>query len=221
MGVHGQVGNTAKLLYTNSRDGLLHVAYQVNGKTVVLRIKIEDVLHCFGSMSQEMYNSSRTAIIDSCSGMKVRFLLTKTKALEIGDDVRNMDAKGKAVAAVTAASGAVAGGAGGGAAGLIAGGGAGVGCGLLLAPFTLGLSIPAGAAVGAGTGLCLGTAAGGSAGFVAGGAAGYSAHKHQHEIGNGINGAVSKLKAYKSMAAASTNKLCAKVIGHTGGTTFP
>merc|ERR1712054_166437 len=114
------------------------------------------------------------------------------------------------VTAASAAGGAIALGTSGGAAGLVAGSGVGV----VLAPFTFGLSIPMGAAAG----LVVGAGAGGTAGLVAGGAAGYGAHKHKDEIGNGVNGVKSKMKAYKALASDSTVKLCAKVMGNNGVT---
>jgi hypothetical protein len=138
-------------------------------------------------------------------------VFTRAKSLEATANVRVLAGKQQnQVTAASAAGGAFAGGAGGGAAGLFAGGGVGI----VLAPFTFGLSIP----VCATGGLVIGGTAGGTAGLVAGGAAGYGAHKHKDEIGNGVNGVKSKVKAYRALASASTVKLCTKVMGSTGGT---
>jgi hypothetical protein len=206
-----RVCSTMKSLYTKTQNGYLYVACQVNTRTVVMRIKICNVIEYLKEVSVQFYSCSSSAIVD-------RYSLAKTKTLELGSNIRCIAGKPQVqITAGSAVGGAVALGATGGAAGLVAGGGVGAGCGVVFAPFTLGLSIPVGATIGAASGLFLGTAAGGTAGAVAGGAAGYGAHKHKDGISNGMNGAVSKAKAYKSFAAASTNKLCAKVVGSTGG----
>jgi hypothetical protein len=206
-----RVCSTMRLLYTKTQDGYLYVACQVNARTVVLRVKVCDLVEYLKSVSLQFYSRSSSAIVDGCT-------LAKTKTMELGSNIRIIAGKQQVqVTAGSAMGGAVALGASGGAAGLVAGGGVGAGCGVVFAPFTLGLSIPVGATIGAASGLVLGTAAGGTAGAVAGGAAGYGAHKHKDGITNGMNGAVSKAKAYKSLAAASTSKLCAKVVGSTGG----
>lgn len=80
------------------------------------------------------------------------------------------------VTVASAAGGAVVMGAGGGA--------VGTGFGVVLAPFTLGLSIP--------LGFCVGTAAGGAAGLVTGGAAGYN----KDSISNGMSSGYSKVQEY-------------------------
>jgi len=222
---YGQAFDGVSLLYTKTKDGVVHIACQVNDRILVLRIKVTELVELLRSKSVELCATSRAAIIDTYGDAKMRVLrvseILKAKSLELGASARSLAGDQKArVTVVSATGGAVALGASGGATGLLAGGGVGAGCGLILAPFTLGLSIPVGAAMGAGTGLCLGTAAGGTAGLVTGGAAGYGAHKHKDAIGQGVNGACTKVRAYKAIAAASTNKLCAQVMGHTGGTAF-
>jgi hypothetical protein len=206
-----KVCSTMKLLCTKSKDGYLYVACQVNARTVVMRVKVCDVVEYLKEVSMQFYSRSSSAMADGCS-------LAKTKTLELGSKIRSIAGKQQVqVTAGSAMGGAVALGASGGAAGLLAGGGMGAGCGVVFAPFTFGLSIPVGATIGATSGLFLGTAAGGTAGAVAGGAAGYGVHKHKNGISKGMNGAVSKAKAYKSLAADSTSKLCAKVVCSTGG----
>merc|ERR1712070_750095 len=117
--------------------------------------------------------------------------IAKAKSLATRDNLRSLAANQKTqVTVASAAGGAVVLGAGGGA--------VGTGIGVVLAPFTLGLSIP--------VGLCLGTAAGGAAGY------------HKESIGNGVNAGFSKVKEYKSIAKASTSRLCTQVMASTGST---
>lgn len=220
---YGQACNNARLLGINVKDGFFDIACQVNDRTIVFRIKGCEFVAYLQSLPMQLYSTSRTAISTSCSSARVRVLqvteFTKAKSYQVSTSVRSVATNQQArVTAVSAAGGALALGASGGAAGLLAGGGVGVGCGVVLAPFTFGLSIPVATTLGAGAGLFLGTAAGGTAGLVTGGAAGYGAHKHKDEIGQGVNGAFSKVKTYKALAAASTKKLRAQVMGGTGGT---
>lgn len=99
------------------------------------------------------------------------------------------------VTAATAVGGAVTAGAAGGATGAVAGGTIGAGIGLLMAPFTLGLSIPVGAILGGSTGLVTGAAAGGTAGAVGGGAIGYGAYAKRDEISEAASGLTSSVGA--------------------------
>jgi len=62
----------------------------------------------------------------------------------------------------------------------------GTASGLVLAPFTFGLSIPCGVVVGGGVGACAGAAIGGGSGLVAGGSAGHVAHIYRAEIKGGL-----------------------------------
>lgn len=82
--------------------------------------------------------------------------------------------------AKAAAGGAVVLGTGGGAAGLATGVAAGTGVGLIMAPFTFGLSLPIAVAVGSMGGLVTGSAAGSTFGAIGGGAAGY--HRHHKKL---------------------------------------
>lgn len=95
-------------------------------------------------------------------------------------------ASANVVVIVSSAGGAVALGTGGAAVGLVAGGAMGIATGVVLAPFTLGLSLPAGVMVGSSTGFCAGATAGTITGLVGGGAAGYTAQKHGDGIGRGV-----------------------------------
>jgi len=220
---YGKTCDSVKFLYSNTKDGFLHIAYQVNDKLVVFRIKTSEVLEYVLAKPLEICNITGAALASTYSGAKSRVLLaaesTKAKTIKVGANVRIIVSDPKAqVTAASAAGGAVAMGASGGAAGFLTGGVVGAVFAVPAAFFTFGLSIPVGAAVGAGAGLCVGTATGGAAGLVTGGAAGYSAHKHKDEIGNGVTGALSKAKALKSKAAASPNMLLARVMASTGGT---
>jgi hypothetical protein len=190
--------NKVRVLQTKCTDGVLYVTCQIGDRTVVLRAKISEVLELIQTKQKALYTSGKATVLDAYGGVKDKMLLAaeavKTKSLEVGTNVRTIAANPKAqITAASAAGGAVALGASGGAMGLMTG----AGCGVVLAPFTFGLSIP----LGAGAGLCIGTAAGGTAGLVTGGAAGYGAHKHKDGISNGLSGALSKVKACKSKAA--------------------
>jgi len=213
--VYGQACSNIKMIYTRTNDGFVYIACQVNERTLVFRVKLVEIAKFLCSLPLGLYGKSRAAIVDGYSLARVKVLeateFTRAKSLEVTANVRTLAGKKEAqVTAASAAGGAIALGTGGGAAGLCAGGGVG----LVLAPFTFGLSIP----VGATAGLVIGGTAGGTAGFVAGGAAGRGAYKHKDEIGNGVNGVKSKVKDYRALAAASTVKLCTKVMGSTGGT---
>jgi len=211
----GKACSNVRLTYMKASDGLMYFACQVDERTLVFRVKFAELAKCICSVPLGLYDKSRTGIVDGCSLAKVKVLeateYTRVKSLEVTANVRSIVGKQEArVSAASAAGGAVVVGAGGGAAGLVAGSGVGV----VLAPFTFGLSIP----VGATAGLVIGAGAGGTAGFVAGGAAGYGAHKYRDEIGDGANAAKSKVQAYRALASASTAKLRARVVGCTGGT---
>jgi len=213
----GQAFQVVKPLYAKTKDGILYITCKVNDRVLVLRLKVTELSELLQSKSVELCATSRAALTDA----KMKILrvseILKAKSLELGANARSLASDQKSrVTVVTAAGGAVALGASGGATGLLAGGGVGAGCGLILAPFTLGLSIPVGAAMGAGTGLCLGTAAGGTVGLITGGAAGYGAHKNKDEIGNSVNGALSKIKAYRNRATTNT-LLFGQAVGHTAG----
>jgi len=213
--IQGQAFDKVKVIYMKCEEGMLHVKARVGDRTVDLRARISDILQYIQAQQNALYTTGRAAIVDAYGGAKVKVFKVadaiKTKSIEVGSNVRVVVADPKAqVTAASAATGAVAMGAGGGAMGLMTG----AGCGVVLAPFTFGLSIP----LGAGAGLCIGTAGGATAGLVTGGAAGYGVHKHKDGISNGMSGAVSKVKHYKDIAAASTRNMTGKLMGHTGGT---
>jgi len=218
----GKARDSIKVLGHRAQDGVMYIACQLNERVFVINIRIVEVVEFAKSKSVELSH----VLVDKCIVGKTTALRAieamKTKARETSTELssngRTLAANPKArVTAASAAGGAIALGASGGATGLVAGGALGAACGIPAAFFTFGLSIPVGAMLGAGTGACVGTAAGGTAGLVTGGAAGYSAHTahaHKAEIG-------AKAKAYKDIAAASSNKLRANImavaVAGTGG----
>jgi len=215
---YGKACDTMRLLGSKTHDGCMYIAVQVNDKLFAISIRMADVVAFAKSQSIEMSH----ILVDKCMVGKTNALQAlgnmKTTASTNG---RNLAANPRArVTAASAAGGAVALGASGGAAGLVAGGALGAACALPAAFFTFGLSIPVGALLGAGTGACIGTAAGGTTGLVTGGAAGYTAHA-AHANKEQIT---AKAKAYKDIAAASSNKLRANIMAVaqpqvcTGGT---
>lgn len=211
---YGRACDRVRLLYVSTNDGFFYVACQVNDKVVVLRMKVSEMDEYVRSKTMMVCSNAVTALTDTYNGAKMRVLnateLTKTKTQQAGANVRSIAANPTTqVTVASAAGGAMTLGATGGAAGLGIGGFVGAACAVPAAFFTFGLSIPVGAAIGAGAGLCIGSTAGGATGLVTGGAAGYNAHKHKDQIG-------SKAQAYKAMAAASTNKLRAQVMGAGG-----
>jgi hypothetical protein len=214
---YGSAISKLQILYTSVKDKFLYVACKINDQVVVLRFKASELIECVRTKSLQMYNSTLDVLTDAYGNTKVQFAhsteVTKAKVIEAHANIKSFlaDPHAKATAA-SAAGGAVVFGAGGAAAGVVAGGVTGAACALPFAFFTFGLSIPVGASIGAGAGLCAGTVAGGSAGLIAGGAA----HKNKDAIGNGLDRAVSKTKAYTTLAKAKAMK----VIGHTGGTAF-
>merc|ERR1711924_277768 len=144
--------NKVRVLQTKCTDGVLYVTCQIGDRTVVLRAKISEVLELIQTKQKALYTSGKATVLDAYGGVKDKMLLAadavKTKSLEVGTNVRTIAANPKAqVTAASAAGGAVALGASGGAMGLMTG----AGCGVVLAPFTFGLSIP----LGAGAGLCI------------------------------------------------------------------
>jgi len=183
----GRACDKVYLLGSTVRDGIVQFACCVNGKRIDLKITYEDLVR----LCQWLYSNMRE------------------KVMYVANNVRSIAGTQKAqLTAASAAGGAVALGASGGAAGLVAGGGLGAGCGIVLAPFTFGLSIPVGAALGAGTGLVVGTAAGGTAGLISGGAAGYGVHQHKDGIKNSVSGALSNVKKCKALLTGSTGSTC-------------
>jgi len=213
-GAYGQALGKARLLSVSVNDGVFYMACQVNDRMVIFKMRVSEVDEYVRSKSMMFYSTAASALADTYCGAKTRLLqateVTKTKTMEAGANVRSIAANPAArVTMVSAGAGALSLGATGGAAGLMTGGAVGALVSIPAALFTFGLSIPLGAAIGAGAGLCIGSTAGGATGLVSGGAAGYNAHKHKDQIG-------SKAKAYRDLAAASTSKLRAQVMG-TGG----
>jgi len=123
-------------------------------------------------------NIRRTAAVT-----KGTLTYSQTKAAELGISVKAVaqDRTFQATA-VGSAVGSAALGAAGGAAGLATGTTMGAAAGLLLAPLTLGLSIPIGTVIGAGSGLVIGATSGGAAGALSGGAIGYGAYSKRSEL---------------------------------------
>jgi len=194
--IYGKTDERARLLYTSFHDGVFQIAAQFKDQTFVLKATVSDFRELVQSTGKQLYS---TSYADMKAKVQQAAEIAKAKSSEAKDGLRSLAANEKAqVTAKSAAGGAVVLGAGGGA--------VGTGLGVVFAPFTLGLSIP--------IGFCVGTAAGGTAGLVTGGAAGY----HKESIGNGLNAGISKAKQYKSIASASTAKLCTQVIGSTGST---
>jgi len=194
--IYAKGNEQVQLLYTTCKDGVFEIGGQFQNQAFVLKAKVSDLKQLIQSTGKQLCN---TSYADLKAKVHQASEIAKAKSLETRDNLRSLAANQKTqVTVASAAGGAVVLGAGGGA--------VGTGIGVVLAPFTLGLSIP--------VGLCLGTAAGGTAGLVTGGAAGY----HKESIGNGVNAGFSKVKEYKSIAKASTSRLCTQVMASTGST---
>jgi len=130
---------------------------------------------------------------------------TKMKVVEMVTD------KTMQVTAMSAAGVATSLGAAGAAAGFATGGAIGALVGVVLAPFTLGLSIPVFTTILSGCGLAIGAVVGGATGLVGGGAIGHGVYTNREVIGKGLSKTLAK-------ALSPGSYMRHRSAGATGGT---
>lgn len=223
----GKAMQYPSVLLVQVKDGYVYMKTVVDGKVVVIKAKLSDVLTSFNSAFLQVREQAMLKAANAFDTAHVKYLALRveTKRIAVDPNAR--------VAAASAVGGATVIGAGGGAAGLVAGGTLGAACGVPLSLFTFGLSIPVGAAVGSAAGMCAGAVAGGTAGLVGGGAAGHKIHQKRDSIAEGFSAAASKVSDIKGMAVdkasmyktkvadstvASASYVRSRFVGGTGGT---
>jgi hypothetical protein len=196
-------------LLVQVKDGYVYMKSAVDGKILVIKAKLSDVLTSLRSAVLQVREQAKLQAADVFHTAHVKYLALRagTKSIAVDPNAR--------VTAVSALGGATVMGAGGGAAGLVAGGTVGAACGVPLSLFTFGLSIPVGAAVGSAAGLCAGAITGGTAGLVGGGAAGHKIHQKRDSIAEGFSAAASKVSDVKGMAVEKASVYKTKVIDST------